>query len=531
MRRLTLLTLALGCASTSTPTPLASRPSPPPGTARVEARPEGPRPLGAARVVAMPSASAQDVVIRVVFESGSADDGADREGATRLAARWMVEGGTEALSYAEFTRALFPLAATLTVSVERDMTVFVGRVHRENLATFYPLLRDALLRPRLADDDFTRLRTQARAALTQELRGADDEALGREVVQSLIYQGHPYAHPALGTERGLDALSPDALRAHREAVFCRERALVGVAGAFDDAFVQTLRADLGALPRRCAPRAPLPTPARPQGVHVVVIDKPTASATAISFGHPLSITRRDEDHAALRIASDYLGLHRQSLGVLYQTIREARGLNYGDYFYAEHFAQEGWSRFPQTNVQRRQQYASGWIRPVPPPAAHFALRAALRATQRVIDGGISDEDFTRVRTFLDGYAPLQMQTASARLGDALDGAWNGWDREPWAAHLRARWASLDAAAVRRAAAAHLTTRDLWVAIIAPNARALADAIAQNAPSPIRYDSPKPREVLAEDQQIATHPIAVRAADVRVIPVDRVFSARDWLRQE
>lgn len=532
MKRLVAALVAtLGCRHGAPP------PQPPPVTAVAPVAapppevPATPAALTDAQVLVMRSESAQDVVIRVVFDAGSADDPAGQEGATALGARWMLEGGTASMTYAAFSRALFPLAATVDVEVERDMTVFVGRVHRDNLARFYPLLRDALLHPRLGDEDFTRLRTQARSALTMELRGSDDEALGREVLQALIYQGHPYAHPPLGTERGLDALTAEGVRAHRAAVLCQGRVRVGVAGAVDDDFVATLRRDLAALPDRCAERATLSPPTRPQGLHVVVIDKPASSATAISFGHPLAVTRRDDEHAALRVATDYLGLHRQSLGVLYQTIREARGLNYGDYAYAEHFAQEGWSRFPRTNIQRRAQYASVWIRPVPAPAAHFALRAALRATQSVVEQGVPEADLTRVRTFLDGYAPLQMQTASSRLGDALDARWNGWSEPSWSAHMRARWQPLDAAAVRAAAARHLTARDLWVAIIAPNARALADAIAANAPSPITYDSPKPESVMTEDREIATWPLAVRPDDVRVIPLDRVFRERDWLRAE
>jgi zinc protease len=529
-RVIAALVATLGCRHGAPP------PQPPPAVAAAPVAapappPPAPTTLADEQVLVMRSESAQDVVIRVVFDAGSADDPAGQEGATALGARWMLEGGTASMTYAEFSRALFPLAATVDVEVERDMTAFVGRVHRDNLARFYPLLRDALLRPRLGDDDFTRLRAQARSALTMDLRGADDEALGREVLQALIYQGHPYGHPPLGTERGLDALTAEGVRAHRAAVLCQGRVRVGVAGAVDDAFVAALRSDLAALPDRCAERAALTPVTRPQGLHVVVIDKPASSATAISLGHPLAVTRRDDEHAALRLATDYLGLHRQSLGVLYQTIREARGLNYGDYAYAEHFAQEGWSRFPRTNIQRRAQYASVWIRPVPAPAAHFALRAALRATQAVVERGVPEADLTRVRTFLDGYAPLQMQTASSRLGDALDARWNGWTEPSWSAHMRARWQTLDAASVRAAAARHLTAQDLWVAIIAPNARALADAIAANAPSPITYDSPKPEAVMTEDREIAVYPLPVRPDGVRVIPLDRVFRERDWLRPE
>jgi len=77
-------------------------------------------------------------------------------------------------------------------------------------------------------------------------------------------------------------------------------------------------------------------------------------------------------------------------------------------------------------------------------------------------------------------------------------------------------------AVRAATQRNLTAQDLWVAIIAPNAQELAQAIGSNAPSPITYDTPKPAAVMAEDEQIAVYPLPVRPDDVRVVPLAEVF---------
>jgi zinc protease len=340
-------------------------------------------------------------------------------------------------------------------------------------------------------------------------------------LQTLIYANHPYGHPALGTERGLAASTLADARAARDRIYCRDRVMVGLAGGYPAELATQVRTDMESLPANCAPAVTLAHAQRPHGVHVVVIEKPDSASTAMALGFPVEYTRASDDFPAVQFATNYLGLHRQSSGVLYHTIREERGLNYGDYAYAEYFEQAGWTRFPRTNIQRREQYASIWIRPVRPPTAHFALRAAVRALSRLIENGIPAEDFTRQQTFQSGYVNLFAQTESERLGYAIDDQW-GHLTTPYADRMRNAWSHLDREQAHAAARRYLTTQDLWVTIVAADARALADAIGRNAPSPITYDSPKPAEVLAEDREIQAFPLAVRPEDVRVVPLADVF---------
>ena len=86
------------------------------------------------------------------------------------------------------------------------------------------------------------------------------------------------------------------------------------------------------------------------------------------------------------MAAGFAFLHALYREVLYQRIREVRGMNYGDYAYPEHFEQDGWGTFPLANVARRDQYFSIWLRPLRPEQAHFAIRLAiheLRAMARL----------------------------------------------------------------------------------------------------------------------------------------------------
>src|SRR5690606_38348810 len=134
------------------------------------------------------------VTLRVMFDMGSFEDG-ELPGLTNLTARLMAEGGAGDRSYAEVTRELFRMAAELDWHVGREQTVFVGRVHRDHLEDFYSVFRDVLLRPRMMREDFDRILSQVRSELELELRGNNDEELGKEVLQGMLYEGHPYEHP------------------------------------------------------------------------------------------------------------------------------------------------------------------------------------------------------------------------------------------------------------------------------------------------------------------------------------------------
>src|SRR5206468_6819284 len=109
--------------------------------------------------------------------------------------------------------------------------------------------------------------------------------------------------------------------------------------------VRELEAALEALPAGPAtPGVKIGVP-RQAGIDVEILEKDTR-ATAISFGFPIDVTRAHPDFAALTVARAWLGEHRLSSGRLYQTIREQRGINYGDHAYIEAFPRGMFQFFP-----------------------------------------------------------------------------------------------------------------------------------------------------------------------------------------
>jgi zinc protease len=506
MKRALCLVLALGCGGAQTPTKTESAPA---------------AMLSADRFRVEPSARPV-VELRVVFEAGSVDDPRGREGITALTVATMLEGRAGALSYAERERRMFPMAAEIAGNVERQQTVFAARVHRDHLAAFYPLLRDVLLAPAFEPADFERIRARNLSALTQDLRGADDEQLGKEVLQAMVFEQHPYGFPELGTEHGILASTANDARAQWARVLCAKRVRAVVSGAIDDATAAALHKDLAALSSEaCSAPEPVPTPVAHKTRRLWVVDKPEAKSVAISMGMSIAVNRSHPDHPALMLAAAYFGQHRTFAGRLMQHLRADRGLNYGDYAYAEHFVQDGWSRFPMPNVARKAQYFSMWLRPVPPDKAHFALRMAVRELESFVASGLSEAEFVRIQRFAERYFALFAQTEQQRLGNQLDDAFYGVEG-PYLEKLCAAIRGLTREQVNGAIRRHIRPEQLQIALVAPKASDLVEAIVTAAPSPITYPAEKPAEILTEDKLIEVHPVNVARAQVRVIPLDQVF---------
>jgi zinc protease len=477
------------------------------------------RKVGTVRTVFLPSPGNPLVAIRVYFQLGSVDDPKGKEGLAVLTGDMVGQGGTKARTYAEVLDALYPLAANIHVTGDKESLVFSGMVHRDNVEKFADLLADQVLTPRFAADDFTRNKQDALDFITKTLRGNADEDLGKQAMATVLYEGHPYGRPSQGTVEGLGAVTLEEVKAFYASHFARDRLIVGVAGGYPAGFAEAFAKRFEALPAKSPPMPRLAPPPAYKDNQVLIVEK-DARADAISIGHPIDVTRKDADFYPLTVARSYLGEHRTFNGILMNHLRGDRGLNYGDYAYIENFIQEGWSTFPLANIPRRQQHFEIWLRPVPPQNALFALRAALYETDKLIREGIPEAGFEATRAFLANYSNLWAQDVSRRLGYAIDAVVTGKDLVK---ELQARLPKMKKAEVDKAIKKHLSLEGLSIAIVSDKGQAVADKLVSGAPTPITYDTKgTPPEIEAQDDVIEHFPLPVKRANVRVVPVDQMF---------
>ena len=471
-------------------------------------------------LVTLPAPDSPLVTLRIGFRTGSVDDPAGKNGLNALTALTMGRGGTEAMTYGAITEALYPWSASIRAQSGKEMTVIVGEVHRDHLDPFFDIVRDLVVEPRFDPADFERNRDFLTNTVVSTLRGSNDEELGKEALNALLYAGHPYAAPAVGTEQGLAALTLDDVRAFHRERYTRARVLAGIAGGYPPGFAERVEQELlDRLPAGGDAPADLPAPRDLDGVELLLVDK-DAIATAVSIGFPIDVSRADDDFYALMVANSYFGEHRTFNGLLMNKMRGQRGLNYGDYSYIEHFVQDGGSRLPIPNIPRRQQFFSIWIRPVSHHNAHFALRQALRELRVLVDDGLSAADFEATREFLINYSKLYVQTSSRRLGYHMDSA--AYGAAYFIDEIQRRLPGLTVDDVNAAIRRYLQADDLAVAVVTRDAAAFRDRLLANEPSPPTYNTAVTDEIRAEDALIEAFDIAVNPDRVRVVPVAEMF---------
>ncbi|MBA3645564.1 MAG: insulinase family protein [Gemmatimonadaceae bacterium] len=459
------------------------------------------------------------LAMKLVFNAGSAYDPSGKEGLAALSASMIADAGSQALTVSEIRQALYPMAAGFGRQVDKELATFSGSIHKDNWHPYLHIVLGQLATPGFREADFRRLKAQQLTRLTQDLRQNNEEELAKERLQTNVFAGTAYAHPALGTVAGINSITLDDVKAFVRDHYTRSNLRVGLSGDVPPGFDAVMGSLIAKLPEGTKPAAPTIAATKPVGMNVEIIKKDTRS-TAISFGLPIAVTRSHPDFAALSVARVWLGEHRSSQSHLYQRIREVRGMNYGDYAYIEAFPGGMFQFFPSPNLVRRGQLFEVWIRPVVPENAHMALRIATAELQKLIDDGLSQKDFESTRDYLMKNVYLMTSTQDQQLGYALDSKWYGTPE--FASYMRAALSKLTRADVNAAIKRNLSATDLEVVIIAKDAEALRNALVADAFSPITYESEKAADLLAEDKIIGARKLNISASKIRITAVDQVF---------
>ncbi|MCU1237949.1 MAG: peptidase [Candidatus Solibacter sp.] len=470
------------------------------------------------RTVALPGKSPL-VTFRIVFTAGAASDPADKPGLAYLTAQMLSDGGTKDLTYKQVSDALFPMASGVGAQVDKEMVTFTGSTHVDNLQAYYKLLKGLLLEPGWREDDFRRVKDDAINAIKVGLRGNNDEELGKEVLYESIYQGTPYGRFTGGTVSSLEKLTLEDLKSFYRSQYTQDHLILGIAGGYTPKFLEAMKADFKVLPEGGGLRPRMQAPKMIESSRMTIVDKDTRSV-AFSIGYPIDAIRSRPDYAALLLVSSFLGQHRMSSGVLYDRMREKRGLNYGDYAYIEYFPRGMYLMEPQPNLARHYQIFQVWIRPVEPPTAKFALRLALSELDKLHENGMTQEQFERTREFLSKYVNVLTRTKRAELGYAIDSIYYGIN--PYNDYLKAQLAKLTLADVNQAIKRYIRTDRLVIAAVTRNGEELRKQLLSDDPSPMTYNSPKPEAITEEDKVVEKRPLKLKPENIQVRPVGEVF---------
>lgn len=492
-------------------------------------------------VIQLPIPKSGKVTLRYMFRNGSICDPAGKEGLTSLTSDMIIESGTQTLNSTAIRKMIYPWAASMSSSTDKEVSVFTFEVPTKYLDQFYnKVVRELFLHPAFDSSDFERLLSNQQNYVEQVIRQSSDEEYGKKYLEYVLFDGTKYQNLVDGNVASVKSITLADVKKQYRAFFTSSNVIAGIAGDYPAGMVTKLRADLG-LFSPVKPAIPaLTQPAQPQGLNVSIVSKKGALGSAVSAGFPMNITRANDDFAALMVANSWLGEHRKSYSRLYQKIREARSMNYGDYTYIEWYQNGGANMLPPAGTPRSLNYFSIWLRPVqtakglkgqyPELAdikighAQFAIRMAMREMDQLIKNGLSKEDFESTRDFLRSYSKLYIETPSKKLAYMMDSRF--YNRKDWISELDALLAKLTPADVNNAMKKYWQTQNMDIVIITDESEVqpLAEALKNNSASPMSYSntlkSTLPKTILDEDDVVSNFPLPIR--DVKIIDSDSTF---------
>lgn len=488
----------------------------------------------AQEVVELKQPASAKAVIKFMFNNGSISDPAGKEGLTEFTTSMIADGGTKTMTKSQIDDALYPWAASISASVDKEVSIFTFECPSAYLDKFYPIMMDVLTAPAFSKEDYLRIKSNQQNYVDEVIRSSSDEEYSKKALEDFLFRNTRYQHMISGTSDGVKSILPADILAHYKNYYSSKNVLIGLGGNYPADLAARIKTDLQKLGNsELASQLRRAVPRRPKGLEIEIISKENALGSAICMGFPLDITRSSNNFAALMIANSWLGEHRKSYSHLYKKIREERSMNYGDYSYIEWYDNGGSNMLPPPGVPRSSNYFSIWIRPVQTAAglkkqypelsdinigqAHFAIRMALHEMQKLIDNGMSDDDFNSTKTFLRSYMKLYIQSTEKQLGYLMDSRFYG--RKNYISEMGDLLESATLDEVNATMKKFWQTQNFYVTIVtdASEAEPLKKSLETNAPSPMSYSNvlkgSMTPEILKEDKEVENYYLNVNSATI------------------
>lgn len=148
----------------------------------------------------------------------------------------------------------------------------------------------------------------------------------------------------------------------------------------------------------------------------------------------------------------------------------------------------------------------------------FLRRTAMFELNKLINDGISEEDFEATRNFLLNYVYILVSTQSRGLGYALDSQYYGIDE--FTSYMRTQLQKLTRDQVNDVIRTHLQDKNVKFVFITKDSEELQDRLTSEETSFITYLSEMPTDILDEDKFIQDYELDFE--DVKIFPVSDVF---------
>jgi predicted Zn-dependent peptidase len=307
--------------------------------------------------------------------------------------------GTKTRSALDISAQIEAVGGETNAFTAKEYTCYYARVLDADLPLAVDVVCDLVTDSILADAD---VETE-RGVILEEIAMHDDEPGDEvhDVFTEAVYGTHPLGRLISGSAETISALSRQQINAFYRKRYAPPAMVIAAAGNLDHAkLVRQVRAafDRAGLtaPGEPAPRRTVGRRVPMRTGQVVVRNKDTEQAHVVlgCAGYP----RQDERRFALGALNNVLGGGMSSL--LFQQIREQRGLAYSVYSYTSQYADTG---------------LFGVYAGCAPGKVDEVLALTREELARVARNGVTDEEVDRGKGMLKGAVVLGLEDTGSRM--------------------------------------------------------------------------------------------------------------------
>lgn len=329
------------------------------------------------------------VAVRLVVAAGSALDPSRAEGLAGLAVQ-VSRRGTKNHTGREIDDLAESLGAELGAAADEDASWFGLSAPAEFLGPLVDLVVDVATGPTFPPKEFDRIRRREVASLAHVLD--EPGAVADRAMLRAAYGAHPYAHSPDGRARHLARLARgDATAFHRRWFSPAATTLVIVGAVEPEAALAIARRKLGRWKSGGPPPPPLAAPS-PVSRRVLVVDKPDATQVQIRIALP-ALARAAPEWFPAMVANTIFGGGFTSR--LMEAVRVNRGLSYG--VRSRFAASRAGGLFFLSSFTKTATVAE-------------LAEVLLDEARRFCDGGPTEEELDRAKSYLAGLYPLSLET-------------------------------------------------------------------------------------------------------------------------
>lgn len=305
----------------------------------------------------------------------------------------MLFKGTENRTTREIAVEMDAIGGQVNAFTAKECTCYYAKVIAEHLERAMSLLSDLLLHAKMDDEEFEK----ERGVILEEIAMCEDtpEDLVYDLLAQAYFGNHPLARPILGTQEQIASVTREALIAFRKKHYRPDNTVLAIAGQFDlDEFRAMAERYLGSWQAAGDTH-------EPEAVNgcdgKLLCKKKDIEQVHICLAYP-GVAQDDDNLYPLTVLNNLFGGGMSSR--LFQHIREEMGAAYSVYSYPSAYA----------NCGTMTIYAG-----TSPEMAQRVIDALHSEIKKLLDGGVTEEEFAMAKDQLKVSYVLGLESSSSRM--------------------------------------------------------------------------------------------------------------------